>query len=101
VLDLKKIRAQFPILDQKINGNNLIYFDNGATTQKPLSVIDAMTDYYTNSNSNIHRGVHTLSRKATDLFEAARKIIAKHFNVKNEQQLIFITFFFWINQHFV
>ncbi|MBA2610405.1 MAG: cysteine desulfurase [Bacteroidetes bacterium] len=84
-----KIREQFPILNQKINGYDLIYFDNGATSQKPLSVIESISDYYKNSNSNIHRGVHTLSRKATELFEQARKTIAKHFNVKNEQQVIF------------
>jgi cysteine desulfurase/selenocysteine lyase len=89
VPDLKNIREQFPILQQKVNGNDLIYFDNGATTQKPLRVIDRISDYYKTSNSNIHRGVHTLSRKATDQFEEARRIIAKHFNVANEQQLIF------------
>lgn len=89
MLDLKNIRAQFPILQQKVNGNDLIYFDNGATTQKPLRVIDRISDFYKTSNSNIHRGVHTLSRKATDQFEEARQIIAKHFNVANAQQLVF------------
>lgn len=89
MIDPKKIREQFPILQQKVNGNDLIYFDNGATTQKPLKVIDRISDFYRTSNSNIHRGVHTLSRKATDQFEEARRIIAKHFNVANEQQLIF------------
>jgi cysteine desulfurase / selenocysteine lyase len=89
VLDLKNIRAQFPILQQKVNGNDLIYFDNGATTQKPLRVIERISDFYKTSNSNIHRGVHTLSRKATDQFEEARKIVAKHFNIVNAQQLIF------------
>ncbi|MBL7909708.1 MAG: cysteine desulfurase [Bacteroidia bacterium] len=84
-----KIRDQFPILNQKINGYDLVYFDNGATSQKPLSVIESISDYYKNSNSNIHRGVHTLSRKATELFEQARKTVAQHFNVKNDQQVIF------------
>ncbi len=87
--DLNKIREQFPILNQKINGYDLVYFDNGATSQKPLSVIDSISDYYKNSNANIHRGVHTLSRKATELFEQARKTIAAYFNVKNDQQIIF------------
>lgn len=88
-LDSTIVREQFPILKQKVNGANLIYFDNGATTQKPSRVIDAISEFYKTSNSNIHRGVHTLSRKATDQFEAARKIIAKHFNVTNDQQIIF------------
>ena len=87
--DGNNIREQFPILNQKINGYDLVYFDNGATSQKPLSVINSISDYYKNSNSNIHRGVHTLSRTATELFENARKTIANHFNVKNEQQFIF------------
>ncbi len=87
--DIELIRSQFPILNQKINGYPLIYFDNGATSQKPLRVIDAISNFYKTSNSNIHRGVHTLSRRATELFEEARKIIAQHFNVNNPQQLIF------------
>jgi cysteine desulfurase/selenocysteine lyase len=88
-VDLKKIRAQFPILAQKINGNTLVYFDNGATSQKPLSVIDAISEFYKTSNANIHRGVHTLSRQATEQFEHARKTLAGHFNVANDQQIIF------------
>ncbi|MEO6305777.1 MAG: cysteine desulfurase [Bacteroidia bacterium] len=87
--DINKIREQFPILNQKINGYDLVYFDNGATSQKPLSVIDHISDYYKSSNANIHRGVHTLSRKATDLFEQSRKTIANYFNVKSDQQVIF------------
>lgn len=89
MIDKNKIREQFPILNQKINGYDLIYFDNGATSQKPLTVIESISDYYKNSNSNIHRGVHTLSRTATELFEKSRKTIANYFNVKNEQQIIF------------
>jgi cysteine desulfurase/selenocysteine lyase len=89
VIDKNKIREQFPILNQKINGYDLIYFDNGATSQKPLTVIDSISNYYKNSNSNIHRGVHTLSRTATELFEKSRKTIANYFNVKNDQQIIF------------
>lgn len=89
ILDLKSIRQQFPILDQKINGADLVYFDNGATTQKPLRVIESISNFYRTSNANIHRGVHTLSRVATDQFEQARTTIAEHFNVKNPQQIIF------------
>jgi cysteine desulfurase/selenocysteine lyase len=89
VIDQNKIREQFPILNQKINGYDLIYFDNGATSQKPLTVIDSISNYYKHSNSNIHRGVHTLSRTATELFEKSRKTIANYFNVKNDQQIIF------------
>lgn len=89
MIDAKKIREQFPILDQKINNYPLVYFDNGATTQKPLRVIEAISLFYKTSNANIHRGVHTLSRVATDLFEQARRTVAAHFNVKNEQQIIF------------
>lgn len=89
MIDQNKIREQFPILNQKINGYDLIYFDNGATSQKPSTVIDSISNYYKNSNSNIHRGVHTLSRTATELFEKSRKTIANYFNVKNDQQIIF------------
>lgn len=89
MLDLQKIREQFPILNQKINKHDLVYFDNGATTQKPLRVINCISDFYKTSNANIHRGVHTLSRTATTLFEEARKTIAAHFHVKNDQQIIF------------
>ena len=87
--DLNNIRKQFPILNQKINGYDLVYFDNGATSQKPLSVIESVSNYYKHSNSNIHRGVHTLSRTATELFEKSRKTIADYFNVMNDQQIIF------------
>ncbi len=89
MVDSLNIRNQFPILNQKVNKADLVYFDNGATSQKPLSVIDSISEYYKTSNSNIHRGVHSLSRKATEQFEAARKVIANHFNVANEQQIIF------------
>lgn len=87
--DVQKIRGQFPILNEKVNGADLVYFDNAATVQKPLRVINSIVDFYTHCNANIHRGVHTLSRLATEKYEAARVIIASHFNVKNEQQVIF------------
>ncbi|MCA0430097.1 MAG: cysteine desulfurase [Bacteroidetes bacterium] len=89
MIDVLNIRNQFPILNQKINANTLIYFDNGATVQKPLSVINAINNYYTHSNANIHRGVHTLSRIASELYENSRTTIAHFFNVSNAQQLIF------------
>jgi cysteine desulfurase/selenocysteine lyase len=89
VIPVPDIRRQFPILTRKINGNDLIYFDNAATTHKPRQVIDAIVDFYSNSNSNIHRGVHTLSREATVKYETARRRVATHFNVRDEQQIIF------------
>ncbi len=89
LINQNNIREQFPILNQKVNGYNLIYFDNGATSQKPISVIESISDYYKYSNSNIHRGVHSLSRLATDLFEKSRNTIASYFNINNPQQLIF------------
>ena len=66
MFDVAKIRADFPILKRQVNGRQLVYFDNAATSQKPLVVIDAIVDYYSNYNANIHRGVHTLSQEATD-----------------------------------
>ena len=72
-IDIEKIRADFPLLSRKVNGKPLVYFDNGATAQKPNRVIDAISHYYRFENANIHRGVHTLSREATILFEEARK----------------------------
>ncbi len=89
MIDQNHIRQQFPILERKVNGQNLVYLDNGATSQKPKRVIEAISNYYQNTNSNIHRGVHTLSREATEAFEAARKNIASFFNVANEQQIVF------------
>lgn len=88
-MDITEIRAQFPILNLQVNKANLVYLDNGATTQKPLRVIDSISNFYINSNANIHRGVHTLSRLATEKFEQARKTIADHFHVANPQQIIF------------
>lgn len=88
-LDINKIRADFPILSRKVNGKPLIYFDNGATTQKPKQVIDSIVDYYSNINSNVHRGVHSLSQEATIAFEEARKYIAGFINAKSEKEIIF------------
>ena len=72
MLDVNKIRSQFPILSRKVNGQDLVYFDNGATSQKPQSVIDAIDNYYKEENSNVHRGIHLLSELATDKFEKTR-----------------------------
>jgi cysteine desulfurase / selenocysteine lyase len=85
MLDIKKIRSDFPILTKTVNGKPLIYFDNGATTQKPKQVIDAIVKYYSEQNANIHRGVHTLSREATILFEEARKTVAQFINAAEEE----------------
>ena len=89
MLDIHKIRADFPILSQTVNGKPLVYFDNGATSQKPQVVIDAIVDYYSRYNANIHRGVHTLSQLATDAYEQARIKIQKHFNAKHSYEIIF------------
>ena len=89
MFDVQKIRAQFPILSQTVNGKLLVYFDNGATSQKPQVVIDSIVDYYTKYNANIHRGVHTLSQLATDAYEQARFKIQNHFNAKHSYEIIF------------
>lgn len=88
-IDIEKVRADFPILSRKVNGTPLIYFDNGATSQKPLSVIDSLTNYYTNQNANIHRGVHTLSQEVTVAYENARSTIQNHLNAKHAHEIIF------------
>lgn len=89
MLDIQKIRADFPILSQKVNGKPLVYFDNGATSQKPQVVIDAISNYYSEINANIHRGVHTLSQLATDAYEASRNTIQNHLNAKHNYEIIF------------
>jgi len=89
MFDVQKIRAQFPILSQTVNGKPLVYFDNGATSQKPQAVIDSIVEYYSKYNANIHRGVHTLSQLATDAYEQARLKIQKHFNAKESYEIIF------------
>jgi len=89
MLDIQKIREDFPILKREVNGKPLVYFDNAATSQTPQVVIDAIVDYYSGYNANIHRGVHTLSQEATDAYEQARKKIHTHFNAKQEHEIIF------------
>ena len=89
ILNLKKIRADFPILSREINGNPLVYFDNGATAQKPQQVIDVITKYYQLENANIHRGIHTLSQEATDAYEKARVTVQHFINAGHEHEVIF------------
>jgi len=89
MFDVQKIRKDFPILNRKVNGKPLVYFDNAATSQTPQQVIDVIVDYYTNYNANIHRGVHSLSQEATDAYELARIKIQKHFNAKESYEIIY------------
>lgn len=86
---IQDIRTDFPILERKINGKPLVYFDNGATSQKPKIVIDSIVEYYSSYNANIHRGVHTLSQEATNAYEQARQKIQKHINAQQAYEIIF------------
>ena len=88
-MDVQKIRKDFPILNREVNGKPLVYFDNAATSQTPVQVIETIADYYKNYNANIHRGVHALSQEATDVYEAARRKIQKHFNAAQPHEIIF------------
>lgn len=88
-LNVHEIRKDFPILNRKINGKSLVYFDNAATAQTPKQVIDVIVDYYSLYNANIHRGVHQLSQEATDKYEESRQTIQKHFNAKHAHEIIF------------
>src|SRR6516225_3181871 len=88
-LDWKKYRADFPILDQKVHGQPLIYFDNAATSQKPRAVIEALDHYYKHDNANVHRGIHELSNRATEAFEAARRRAAKFINARSADEIVF------------
>jgi cysteine desulfurase/selenocysteine lyase len=89
MLDLQNIRAQFPILEREINGKPLIYLDNAATSQKPKMVLDALQNYYTDLNANVHRGIHTLSQLATVEMENARVKIQKFINAKHDYEINF------------
>ena len=89
IIDVETIRKDFPILATTVNGKPLIYFDNAATSQKPWAVIKAIENYYTTLNSNVHRGVHHLSQKATDAFEASRNKIADFINAAHDHEVIF------------
>ena len=89
-LDVERIRADFPILQRKVNGRRLIYLDNAATTQKPRQVIDALVDFYTTTNANVHRGVHTLSVESTDAYEAARERIGRFIGADHPEEIVFV-----------
>jgi cysteine desulfurase / selenocysteine lyase len=88
-IDIAAVRAQIPVLQRQVNGFPLAYFDNAATTQKPQSVIDALTNYYSNYNSNIHRGAHTLANEATSAFEQTRTAVQRFVNAREEEEIIF------------
>jgi cysteine desulfurase/selenocysteine lyase len=90
VLDVEKIRQQFPVLHQQVNGKDLIYFDNAATSQKPQSVIQALVSYYQGYNANIHRGIHTLAERATKAFEETRSTVKHFINASSEEEIIFV-----------
>ena len=89
-LDIQKIREEFPILHQEVNGKPLIYFDNAATNQKPKRVIDALSYHYEHDNANIHRGIHTLAERSTTAFEEeTRKIVAEFIGANETEEIIF------------
>lgn len=89
MLDVMRIRQDFPILDQEVNGHPLVYFDNAATTQKPRQVIDALVRYYETTNSNIHRGIHTLAVRATEQYEGTRAKVAAHIGASHPEDIVF------------
>ena len=89
MLDLQNIRSQFPILKQKVNGKDLVYLDNGATSQKPIAVLETWEKYYKEINANVHRGIHTLSQLATEEMELSRQKIQRFINAKNDFEVIF------------
>src|SRR5437667_12346414 len=89
MIDWEKLRADFPILHQKVHGYPLIYFDNAATSQKPRLILDALRNYYERDNANVHRGIHELSNRATAAFEAARARSAKFINARTADEIVF------------
>ena len=88
-MDIQSVRAEFPILNQDVNGHPLVYLDSSATSQKPVAVIEAIDEYYRLHNSNVHRGVHTLGSRATDLYEGAREKVRKFINANTQKEIIF------------
>src|ERR1044071_1309412 len=87
--EIEKIRKDFPILDQKVHGHPLIYFDNAATSQKPRAVIQTLVNYYERDNANVHRGIHELSNRASAAYEATRTRAATFLNARSEDEIIF------------
>ena len=88
-IDVERIRQDFPLLQQRVRGKPLVYLDNAATSQKPQSVIDAVTRFYTSENANIHRGVHYLSERATDAYDQVREKVARFLNARSSREIIF------------
>src|SRR5210317_1330112 len=88
-LDIEKVRADFPILQRTVHGKPLVYLDTAASAQRPLAVIEATERFYSQHNANVHRGVHTLSQEATELYEGARKSLADRLNAASEREVIF------------
>src|SRR5699024_12304126 len=88
-MDIQSVREEFPVLNQKINGHPLVYLDSSATSQKPLAVIEAVDEYYRLHNSNVHRGVHTLGSRATDLYEGAREKVRNYIKANKENEIIY------------
>ena len=89
-LNSEQIKRDFPVLNQKVNGHDLVWLDNGATTQKPNQVIDKISEYYRTYNSNIHRGAHTLAARATDAYEEAREKVQRFINAASSEEIIFV-----------
>src|SRR5207249_10603332 len=89
-LDVAAIRRDFPILQELVHGKPLVYLDNAATTQKPQAVLDRLMRYYTSENANVHRGVHTLSERATDAYEGARETVRQFINASEPREIIFV-----------
>ncbi|MEP6810271.1 MAG: aminotransferase class V-fold PLP-dependent enzyme, partial [Chthoniobacterales bacterium] len=88
-MDWLTLRDDFPILEQEVNGHPLIYFDNAATTQKPRAVLEALRRYYEHDNANVHRGLHELSSRATEAYEAARKRVAAYLGAASADEIVF------------
>ena len=89
-MDIEKLRSDFPILGRKIKGRRLIYFDNAATSQRPIQVINAIRDFYENYNANVHRGIHVLSEEASEMYEEAHDVVAKFIGAKDREEIIFV-----------
>src|SRR5687767_3798140 len=89
ILDVAAVRGDFPILRRQVHGRPLVYLDNAATTQKPQAVIDRLIRYYSEENSNVHRGVHYLSEVATSAYEDARGVVMRHINARTEKEIVF------------
>ncbi|HVN74763.1 MAG TPA: aminotransferase class V-fold PLP-dependent enzyme, partial [Thermoanaerobaculaceae bacterium] len=88
--DPRALRSRFPILDRKVHSHRLVYLDNAATTQKPAAVLDALRSYYSTSNANVHRGVHTLAEEATGLYEACRGRVARFVNARDGRGIVIV-----------